>query len=662
MRHKAAEFFSSDELKAQQTQAAQILIQKGDIEDAVTLLCESSDWKTLIGIILSHADSLIHQGRTQTLSVWITRLPKSIVNESPWLLFWLGACELGQDPLKAKDKLSLAFTLFESQDDPAGLYACWGMIASIYNITYAPVDVDVPWIETFENLQNRHPNVPSPLIEARVCIGLVALLRIHHLGHPKFEYWLKHSEELLDAIEDKTERLLAIYELAFCYSWSGHTVGGASLLSKSAYLIDEETSSLGRLLFITAQAMFEWLKGEADQCATLVKTGFQIADEYENYLVNPYLCVFGVYGAVLIGDTEKANLFLDHIEPYPDSQPLQSAIYYHLHTLVNLYQGSFDEALQHARESLICSDQVNAPFINVLYRLTLASVLIELNNLAEAKLWLDQALAIAKICRSATLDHLADMGLAIFALKKGKTDEALNQIQNAITNAKAAGLVQATFIHRNTLSELYTLGLNTNLEVPHLQQQIRYHRLLPENACHASTLWPFPLRIYTMGRFSIVKDNTPLKTDGKGARKPLQLLKTLIASGCEHVSQAKIQTVLWSDAEGDNAQHSFETTLYRLRKLISVEALIMKDGYLSLNQQICWVDSSAFEYLLNEIKQAINTADELTISKLTERLMTLYQGAFLDDDHDQPLIATYHERLRSRLIGVLGVLSVYWRE
>ena len=53
---------------------------------------------------------------------------------------------------------------------------------------------------------------------------------------------------------------------------------------------------------------------------------------------------------------------------------------------------------------------------------------------------------------------------------------------------------------------------------------------------------------------------------------------------------------LWPDADGDAAKTSFDTTLFRLRKLLDVDdALVLSAGKLSLARSVAWTDVWALE-------------------------------------------------------------------
>ena len=64
--------------------------------------------------------------------------------------------------------------------------------------------------------------------------------------------------------------------------------------------------------------------------------------------------------------------------------------------------------------------------------------------------------------------------------------------------------------------------------------------------------WPYPIKIYTLGRFEIIRDDEPLHFSGKEQKKPLELLKALIAFGGRDVPEERLTDALWPDADGDH--------------------------------------------------------------------------------------------------------------
>ena len=63
-------------------------------------------------------------------------------------------------------------------------------------------------------------------------------------------------------------------------------------------------------------------------------------------------------------------------------------------------------------------------------------------------------------------------------------------------------------------------------------------------------------------------NGTPVAFSGKAPKKPLELLKILLANGGRSVATGTIVEALWPDARGDAAVDSLTTTLQRLRPIL----------------------------------------------------------------------------------------------
>ncbi len=147
--------------------------------------------------------------------------------------------------------------------------------------------------------------------------------------------------------------------------------------------------------------------------------------------------------------------------------------------------------------------------------------------------------------------------------------------------------------------------------------------------------WPWPLRIYCFGRFTLVSNGQTLAISGKAQQKPLTLLKLLLCKGGRNVSVASLTNTLWPDADGDMQMQAFNTTLHRLRRLLGVKkAIRLQAGEVTLDNRTCWVDAWAFERLVHrpgtspgETKQIFpETSDAI-------EAITLYHGPFLASEN-----------------------------
>lgn len=149
----------------------------------------------------------------------------------------------------------------------------------------------------------------------------------------------------------------------------------------------------------------------------------------------------------------------------------------------------------------------------------------------------------------------------------------------------------------------------------------------------------------------------PVQFEHKAQRRPLALLKALIALGGSDVKTDYLADELWPDSDGDAAEQALATTLHRLRKLLGQgDPLILRDGMLTLNRRTCWVDAWCFDEFINEAGSC-KTNHSLT---LRQNALRLYQGTFLPANEEEPLTDAMRKRLRGKFIQCVLRLCERW--
>ncbi|MBI5461427.1 MAG: hypothetical protein HY941_04485 [Gammaproteobacteria bacterium] len=173
----------------------------------------------------------------------------------------------------------------------------------------------------------------------------------------------------------------------------------------------------------------------------------------------------------------------------------------------------------------------------------------------------------------------------------------------------------------------------------------------------------FPVRIYALGRFTLLVQDSAPRASRKSQHKPLELLKALIALGGRDVSIEGLAHALWPDAEGDKALVAFDTTLHRLRRLLGIPgALILTGRKLTLNANQCWVDCWAVERIMRTLDSALkeHRATEADVAALGESIENLYHGMFLGTDTPTAWSLSLRERLRSRYLRYITNAGRFW--
>ena len=202
-------------------------------------------------------------------------------------------------------------------------------------------------------------------------------------------------------------------------------------------------------------------------------------------------------------------------------------------------------------------------------------------------------------------------------------------------------------------------GTCHDIDTPFALQIIRRYALPAPP--HASERWPWPIRVRTLGQFSIEIGGVAPKASRKESRKPLDLLKLLIALGGATVPVARLGAALWPEAPGDAARNSFDNALHRLRKLLGGDHhVLLHAGGLSLNAATCWTDLAALDTCLAQADPPELHADGLQASQLcalADQALGLWQGEFLAGEEDLPDVMVARERIQARFTRQMGALG-----
>jgi len=173
----------------------------------------------------------------------------------------------------------------------------------------------------------------------------------------------------------------------------------------------------------------------------------------------------------------------------------------------------------------------------------------------------------------------------------------------------------------------------------------------------AGPAWPFRLRVRVVGGFDLVRDGVPMRWSGKAQQRPLDLLKLLVALGGEDVDAQQLMAALWPDADGAAAKTSFDTTLFRLRKLLDVEhALVLTAGKLTLDRTLASTDVRALEEALAGADRIGGDASTAALIGAARRLLDAYPGPLLGTE-ESPWIAKPRDALAARFVRTLTKLG-----
>jgi DNA-binding SARP family transcriptional activator len=315
-------------------------------------------------------------------------------------------------------------------------------------------------------------------------------------------------------------------------------------------------------------------------------------------------------------------------------------------------------ALQQEKAALRLAVEVGCPYIEVLCRLALAQILLECGDQRKCAAQLQRMRSVAREIPNRHLEYACLLGFADMALRAGRTRSGLKALRLGLETGRQYGYHHFLWWWPAALSRICARALEEGIEVDYVRALIRQRNLAPEGT--GVPAWPWRFRVQTLGNFRLLRHDEPLGGAGKAQRRPLELLKLLIAYGGTQVSESRITDALWPRIEGDSAHRSFTSALHRLRKLLGEDrAVVLHEGKLTLDRRHFWVDAWAFDALAAEFEAA---SDPARVEKLAERMLALYAGPFMADEADAPWSLQPRERIRARLARAMKRVLRQWHD
>jgi ATP/maltotriose-dependent transcriptional regulator MalT len=636
--------YPANELTSQQHKAAEILISDDDAEAAVELLEQSRDWRRMTEVILATAPALRAQGRIATLAVWMKKLPAELFAPNPWLLYWQGTSKSLSAPSASQALLETAYRRFSATDDLLGMALSWsGLMDAILGIHTNLSQLD-PWIAEFnQRLEQRLDDLPEDL-RGHVAVTFFIALSFRQPLHADMPTWLERVRKTLACEPGLEQRAQLRHHLVMYHILRGEHAEAEAVLTMLHYAdnLPAAERPLRTVVDHISDATVAMHVGMRERCVRAVSEGLRAAEGTGNPLFDSVLLQLGAAMSLNRGELADADEFLARFERLAEALPsVDRGAYYAVSAWRRFQTGEPILALQLLSRAVVASEARGAPYYIATDNLGYGLLLHLCGRTSEAVRYLDLGRRVGRDIGNCVIEYAFLLFSAHIALDLHREDEAREHLASGMRLGRQHGYMHFFFFPPQAIARLCFVALEAGIEPDYVRSLIERNELTPDPAWRQTESWPWPLRIYTLGRFGVVKHGVTLRFVGKAQRKPLDLLKALIAFGGREVSEAKLADALWPGAEGDAAAQALATTLFRLRKLIGENAVRRQESRLTLDPAVCWVDCWAFERLSND--EAADPPVRL------DKLRKLHQGPFLDGADDAPWAQPMRDRLHAKL-------------
>jgi ATP/maltotriose-dependent transcriptional regulator MalT/DNA-binding SARP family transcriptional activator len=647
----------ADKLGILLRRSAQLLNKKGQTEEAATLFARVKEYPTLIRIICEEAPKYIQRGQAKTIQSWINEIPTELQIENPWVLYWAGMCLLPYDLSLAKSQFEQAFEEQKKHDDITGQFAAWcGIAESILHALDDLSELD-HWIVILDELLSKSKNTPPTHLKNHIAAAMFMSLVFRQPDHPEFSSWKAKAMDVLTEERNISLRIFTGFFLLSHSYWAGNQGIASKILQEIKAMAESpDAEPLAKIMGHFSVSWHGRMEGDYKTTKTAVDNGLQLSAQTGIVIWNLILKMQGTVSSLSEGNADEADIWLDELAAnLSQCRRFDIFYYYHARAWQALIRGKVQEAYAYQQSALENIHKTGAkPIIGVAH-FGMSQACHETGKFKERDYHLAECRRYGKLCNSRLYLFVADLGEAQYQIDNGETDCTVELLKQTMAIGSVEGYYNFSFWRTSFITPLIVFCLKHDIEVEYAQKIIRKRNLQTPDPPVELENWPWILRVYTLGRFSIIKNGVPLRFGKKSSIKILDLLKAIIAFGGRDVSESRLSDVLWPDSDGDAAHQALATTLFRLRKWLGVQnAIIRSEGLISINPYICWVDAWCIERLFGKTAQS-EAPDYTLYSKAAQ----MYSGHFLVQDADKPWATIMRERLRSKMVRTIATVAAH---
>ena len=646
---------ASQDLRALQRRAGQILADDGQVDAALRLLIDGEHWHEAKTLLLRTAAEFMASGRTEALRQSIDGLPQA---EQAELRYWRGVSLLDSDPDLALQDIKQAYQNRHEAGDVDGQLeaAAAACTALISKGRFKELD---RWLDVLGTFAQRASVRHSEDVEMRWVPGFLAAVVYRAPWHELAEGLAERAERLLHRESAPGQRLL-LAALAFHLLWRGHV----DRLERVVLRID---ALCAQPLAAPATLMRWWGVGilvktllgqhasalvDAERALALVATEPAAApNQASAELLRMIVALGRTDAAAARRHMEQAAQAL-----HPDNA-VDRSTYEHQRGILALLENDHATALRLMRAAVASGQAGGFPMREHIALIANALAAACCDEAAEAQRLLVQVFAHPFHAAARWHHWIGNLVAAYAALRRGDEPTALGHLQQALVVARECGYRHGPmlFCCGDMMARLAALALANGIEAEITCHIIQRNEL--KAPAQADERWPWALRVRALGAWRAERADGPLPSGRKESRRLLELLQLLAAQGQTPIAQDALADALWPDSDGDAARNALDNALHRLRKWLGGDdRIVLRQGALRLNPQRCWTDVCALELALQQLQDA--TVDGLPAA--ARKVRALYAGPLLPGVQLAPMLTrrtALHRSVQRHLLRAVQQLE-----
>ncbi|MEO8009315.1 MAG: bacterial transcriptional activator domain-containing protein, partial [Betaproteobacteria bacterium] len=567
-------------------------------------------------------------------------------------------------PRSARESLQKSFDIAEQEGDDLCQVQSAAALIGTYMAEYTHFQPLDRWIAVLVNKIPSEILLRDAKIELSVQSALLIALAFRQPGSPRMAHCVERVFELIQSdIDINLRTCAATYLLRY-----GATTGPLDVSKRSLLELDPLLKRAGVTPYNAASgfAAASWIHCLCRNRSACIETSAHaqhIAEEHGLTSTAKIALINRMWLALFEFDVTESRDLLARVEQLVNyAHPFDVATIHGAKAWIALGENRLAEALDYGLKAVGFFDEAGSTMHRINFRLGLITIFVSCHQFDSARRRIAEVREIAGASITFWQRNALLASEASIALEEGNIGVTLEKLRIGLECARQCG-DDFSFSNwsRPWLPRLYTEALRAGIEVVFVKRLIRRYEISPPHS--DLELWPWRIKVYALGQFQLLADEQVLSFNRKTPRKPLALLKALVALGGREVTQTKLIDALWPEEDGDGAHQSFTVALHRLRRLLGQHDLIvMRDGKVSLDSDRIWVDAFAFDALCCQANEARLAAQTPIFFECSSRAINLYRGEFLDGEMDDAWALSTRERRRQQFIELITGLGEYFEQ
>ena len=644
----------TEERHAATARAGHLVAARGEQSAALALFRDAGEWEAMRTLVHAHALEWARQGRAQALSDWIDALPAAMRESDPWLIYWFGRAWIFVESHKGRPAIERAFEAFRACGDVRGQALALSALVNSYCFEWAnlvPLDRWIPELKRL--LRSDGPAALDAASELRARAALLVAVLLRKPDDEDSASCAQRLDELIDGEGDLNVRVMAAGILLNYINWNTEGASAPGLVARIEPILRKpEVTPLMQVWWASHYSHWHFINGRYAEATEVMTEARAVAERYglEQHLFD----IDHQEAAALVnkGDHAAAKALLDVMERrLSPTQRMHWPYYLHLRSILEQRLGHNKSALDIAERALAMVRELEIPSLQMPHFFArLAWARAAMGDREGASQALDEAMARANPVDRKMFEERRTLLQVEADMNAGDLQRAAEGLASVLAERRARADMVFLPSRPDLAARFANLALERGIETAYVRTLIERHRLVAPD--DAGPQWPFRLRVRVLGGFELTRDGEPMRFTGKTQQRPLELLKFVVAMGGKDIDADYLMATLWPDADGAAAKSSFDSALFRLRKLLDVDnAIELTSGKVSLARALVWTDVWAHDAALDHA-----SSEEEPPAHAARRLLDAYPGPLLGGE-EGPWIAKPRDALRARFVRALMQLG-----